>query len=378
MAWHPLMMYTSYICVSQEEVALMKTICFFSGDITRDGGTERVATRLASDLKKNTGNRIIFLSLVEQSNTPFFPVDPEIERFSLNRRWYSPGPAYLPMIFKLRRFLKERQVDIMIDIDIVLDSLSVSAAWLLPIKVISWEHFSPDYEKAVSYRRMILRFFTSRADEIVTLTEEARSSIGTMLGRKTGIHCIYNPMPDVEQDSSEKKKQILTIGHLTREKGIDMLLPIAKRFLKRHPQWTWVLAGTGEMEGSIRDYIKNNDLTGRLVLYGGVQDTDKLYSESAIYAMTSRMEMLPMVLLEAKAFSLPVISFNVSSGSSAIVTDGLNGYLIKPFDKKEYYKKLCKLAEDESIRKSFSEHASDNADSFSEETILKKWNSILS
>ena len=124
---------------------MRKKICFFSGDITRSGGTERVAIQLANALRKDHTYEICFLSLTEQREPPFYPLHPEISRDHLGERWIKPGPGYLPLIGKLRKFLKEQQIDVIIDIDIVLDALAIPATRGTRTKVVSWEHFTVDF-----------------------------------------------------------------------------------------------------------------------------------------------------------------------------------------------------------------------------------------
>lgn len=50
----------------------MKNICFFSGDITNSGGTEKVASIIANELSKNKEYKISFVSLTEKKKEPFF------------------------------------------------------------------------------------------------------------------------------------------------------------------------------------------------------------------------------------------------------------------------------------------------------------------
>ena len=59
---------------------MRKKICFFSGDITRSGGTERVAVQLANALQEDHTYEICFISLTEQQEFPFYPLHPEINR----------------------------------------------------------------------------------------------------------------------------------------------------------------------------------------------------------------------------------------------------------------------------------------------------------
>ena len=57
---------------------MKKKICFFSGDITRSGGTERVAVQIANALREDERYDFCFMSLTEQKEKPFYPLHPEI------------------------------------------------------------------------------------------------------------------------------------------------------------------------------------------------------------------------------------------------------------------------------------------------------------
>ena len=166
---------------------MKEKVCFFSGDITRSGGTERVSIQLANALKQDGTYDICFVSLTEQSDNPFYPLDPEIERYHLGEKWINPGPGYLPLIGKLRKLIKEKKIDIIIDIDIVLDVLSIPAARGLNTKVVSWEHFTADFELSVLYRRMILKYSVKRSDYVVVLTDGDLEEYNNRLGRKNAI-----------------------------------------------------------------------------------------------------------------------------------------------------------------------------------------------
>jgi glycosyltransferase, group 1 family len=89
--------------------------------------------------------------------------------------------------------------------------------------------------------------------------------------------------------------------------------------------------------------------------------------------MTSRNEGLPLVLLEAKQYGLPIVSFNCPTGPSEIVLDGENGYLIDNFDIEEMSNKICKLIESEELREDFSRNSMNDIEKFDKEKILKQW-----
>ena len=93
--------------------------------------------------------------------------------------------------------------------------------------------------------------------------------------------------------------------------------------------------------------------------------------------MTSRREGLGMVLLEAKAKKLPLVSFDIHAGPSDIIRDGIDGYLVPPFDTDAMAEKICYLIEHPEARKDFSNHAYGNIDKFRKETILEKWKKLI-
>lgn len=356
---------------------MKKKICFFSGDITRCGGTERVSSQVANALAKEDTYEICFLSLVEQEKAPFFHLEPSITRYQLADRWIQPGLGYLPLIGKLHRFLKAHQIDLMIDIDIVLDVLSIPAAKFLGTKVISWEHFNTEFELSVPYRKWILRYSVRHSDYVVVLTKTDLEIYRNRLGRRDRIVQIYNPVDPPEKfDISDRKKQILSVGRLAPQKGIDKLMKIAAAVLRAHPDWQWLLLGEGEQRAELEQFIAENNLHNRLILMGNVADVDAYLRQASILVSTSVYEGLGMNILEAKRMGVPCVSFAII-GPQEIIHDGIDGYLVQPFDCDTMTGKINALIENPSLRKQFAKQALLSMGDFETETIIKQWKDIL-
>lgn len=356
----------------------MKKICFFSGDITRSGGTERVATMIANELAAQETYDIIFLSLCEQKETPFFKLDKRIRRYTLGEKWIQPGPGYLPLILKLKRFLKEQDIDIIIDIDIVLDVLSIPATKKLRTKVISWEHFNVYFEMSVLYRKLILKYSVKHSDYVITLTEGDKRNYEQILKRKEKIEAIYNPMEEAVDLKDEKRKnQILWVGRLVDEKGVEYLAEVAVKILKEHKDWQWYVLGEGEKRGFLEKVIAKNQLEKQLILTGLVSNVGEYLGHSKLFVLTSKTEGLGMCLLEAKTYNLPCVSFDVPMGPNEIIADEKNGFLIKPFDCEEMIHKINLLIENEKLLQDFSDHAHVGIEKFQKKSIMQKWNRVL-
>jgi glycosyltransferase involved in cell wall biosynthesis len=354
-------------------------ICFFSGDVTRNGGTERVSITIANELAKDPEYQVCFLSLVEQKECPAYEIAQDISRHALGERWLSPGPAYLPLIPKVRKFLKENQIDLIIDIDIVLDVLSVPAAAGLKTRVLSWEHSNCAFELTQGwYRRFILNLFTRRTDGVVTLTPGDALAFQKHFKNKKHIISIFNPASaaGVSLDGP-RENWLITAARLVPEKGFDDLMLVAKEVLPTHPDWKWILCGDGPMREELEAFCQKENLKEQLVLAGYVPKVEEYLAKSKIFVLTSKAEGLPMCLLEARACGVPCVSFDVPTGPADLIEEGVNGYLIQPFDVKAMAEKCSLLMENPSLQAAMGESALEHLDQFYLQSIISQWKNFI-
>lgn len=357
---------------------MKKRICFFSGDITRSGGTERVSVQLANALNQDGKYDICFVSLTEQSKKPFYPIDPEIKRYRLGEKWITPGLKYIPLIGKLRKFLKQKQIDIIIDIDIVLDILSIPASRGLDTKVVSWEHFNCEHEQSVLYRRLISKLTTRFSDYIITLTEEDKNNYQKILGRKTGISAIYNMPPKMRRNEDVLPENVIvTAGRLTYQKGTEYLAKVAVPVLKKHRDWKWLVLGDGEERYILEKAISENSLENQLVLEGTVENVESYLERAKLFVFTTRYEGFGMCLVEALKMKVPCVSFDVKVGPSEIISNRRNGILIPPFDCKKMVEVINSLIETPEMLEELSANTMIGLERFDENRIIDAWKRIL-
>lgn len=357
---------------------MKKRICFFSGDITRSGGTERVSVQLANALQKDGEYDICFVSLTEQAEKPFYPLCPEIKRYRLGEKWINPGPKYIPLIGKLRKFIKEQKIDIIIDIDIVLDVLSIPATRGLNTKVVSWEHFNCEYEQTVLYRKLISKLTARFADYIITLTKEDKENYGRILGRKTRISGIYNIPSEMQRNEAVPRENIIvTAGRLTYQKGTEYLAKVAVSVLKKHRDWKWLILGDGEERNILEEEIVKNGLENQLILKGTVDSVEGYLERARLFVLTSRYEGFGMCLVEALQMKVPCICFDVKVGPSEIISNGQNGILIPPFDCEKMTREIGNLIDNPNRLEEMTAKTMIGFERFDEKQITEKWKSIF-
>lgn len=139
---------------------------------------------------------------------------------------------------------------------------------------------------------------------------------------------LQNPAPETEPSDSEREVEILFVGELTKRKGYDQLLEAMPEVLRSFPLAQLWMAGEGELQQAKR-MVRSLGLFGSVRLLGWVasERLQELYSGARILCLPSFAEGVPMVVLEAMAAGVAVITTPVG-GIPDLVVDGENGIFV--------------------------------------------------
>ena len=354
-------------------------LCFFSGDITRSGGTERVSVILANEFSQYDDYHVFFVSLEERKETPFYKINDEIEICKLYSYLNRSMTHAVGIIKRLIKFIRVKQIDILVDIDGILDIYALPTKLFTNVKVISWEHFNFFQNPFVPYRKISRKLAANWADAIVTLTQEDKEYYKNNLKIKCPIQSIYNPIiwDGGVHDYNADSKILLSVGRLTYQKGFDMLIEIAKDILSEYPQWKWIVLGEGEDRAFLEEKIREYDLQEQVLLKGNVDNISEYYEKAGIFVMASRFEGLPMTLLETKPFQLPLVSFQCKTGPKELIQNDLNGYLIEENNLSAMSVALKDLMKNREKRIYFSQNALIDIEKFELKLIIAQWNQLF-
>lgn len=148
----------------------------------------------------------------------------------------------------------------------------------------------------------------------------------------------------------EKKKfRLLYVGKIEERRNVYFLVDVFRTLLQKHPDVQLTVIGDGEKEYKT-DFLNSikKELEQQTIIYRQkVAQTElaEVYQESDVFLFTSNYEIFGMVLLEAMYFGLPVVS-TLNGGSSMLIRDNENGYILKEDDVTQWSEKLNILFED--------------------------------
>jgi len=189
---------------------------------------------------------------------------------------------------------------------------------------------------------------------------------------------IPDPLPfHINERSTLEHKRIISIGRYDYDKGNDLLLQVWAKIEKQMPEWTLDIYGNGNRI-PYETQIKHLGIdTSRCRLHGPSTDVQKEYLASSIFVLPSRYEGFGLVLIEAMACGVPIVSFDCENGPRSIISNGVNGFLIPPFDINVFAEKAILLMNDDNLRKKMGENAQKSAAQYDIERVGLQWKQLF-
>lgn len=191
------------------------------------------------------------------------------------------------------------------------------------------------------------------ADQFVVLTESDRR-IYQKLGCSSIVIPNANYRPAVARASLEDKR-ILAAGRMETVKGFDMLIEAFSKVSQKHPDWDLCICGGGSQEDQLRAQTQSLGLSNRVQFPGSVRNMQDYFQSASIFALSSRSEGFSLVLVEAIAFGLPVVSFDLPAAGEILGDRG--GMRVLQGDVCAFADKLDMLMSDMDLRKSLGDEA---------------------
>lgn len=361
------------------------------------GGTERVVSVKANYFADVLGYDVTIIVTEGKNGNSFFPLSDKVKVINLglnfeelwNIAFVKKVLLYLKKQRKYKKLLTNELLRIRPDITITTLRREINFINEIPdgsIKI-GEQHLSrTNYRKIDArfskfYEISFFRWWKDRVvvsltklDRFVVLTSDAASEWPEI----PNITMIPDPLPiKVSNCSPLSAKRVITIGRYSYEKGYDLLLRVWSMVEKKCSDWQLDVFAMGDPTPYIKIMDELSIDKKRCHLNSSVVDVENEFVNSSILVLPSRTEGFGLVLVEAMACGLPVISFDCENGPRSIITDGEDGFLIPPLDVESFADCLIQLMNDGKLRKVIGENGQRKSQLYHIDSIGRQWKQLF-
>jgi len=338
------------------------------------GGAERVLSLMANYWVQKNYN-IIVMTL--DNSTPFYLLEDRIklEPLSLLKNSVSVFSGIANNIARIkiiRKKLIEIDPDIVISFMTETNIISTIGCRIINKPIIIAERTNYNLlESRVwkSLRKLVYRF----SNALIIQTRYDQKNYSGI----SNTFVINNPLnlKEMVLNNNREEKNILAVGRLNKQKGFDRLIKAFSNL--DHKDWKLAIIGEGSERNNLEKLIYDLNLEDYISMPGRTTAIEKWYKKSSIFVLSSTIEGFPNVLCEAMAYGCACVSFDCSAGPNEIITDKVDGYLVRNGDITALSARMDFLINNPEERRRIGKEAMKISDRLNIDFIMSKWDKII-
>ncbi|MGQ2982065.1 glycosyltransferase [Flavobacterium sp.] len=339
------------------------------------GGMEQVMSSLLNHFseKKNVQVEVI---LIGRDREVAFPLNGSIKvhkpPFEFNNR-YRSYHTFKTLKF-LRKKVKKLAPDTVLGFGEMWNNLTLLALKGLSYPVYISDRSQPNKNLGKLHNYLRAKMYPTASGFIAQTSYAGQNAARN--NWNPNIQVIGNPVKMVEPTPpAERENIVLSVGRLISTKHFDDLIQM---FVQMNvPGWKLVIIGGNaknqDQLSDLKRLVAELGAEDRVELTGKISNVGDHYKKASVFAFTSSSEGFPNVVGEASAHGLPVVTYDCVAGPADIITNNVNGFLVKTHDHGTFKEKLGELMGNPSLRKAFAETAVEQIRKFSKEEIAEQY-----
>lgn len=342
------------------------------------GGAPRIYSQMASHWAAEKGYGVTILNHYGRELS-LYPIDPKVKiKTACPIYRGNPGkiirsllsPFLLPKL--IWTIIRERP-----DILIVNNApyygllLGTAAAQITDTPLIIWKHSGVNMSSSILYK-ISKRLCFPKADAVVALT---RGDACFSHNKYTTI--IKNPYVPADPVPHNRQKIVLNVGRIVEQKSLHHLLQAWAFIHTQAPDWKLVIVGDGNMRNTMEQLAVNLNIESSVLFEGAHFNVAPYYQKASLFVMSSMHEGLPVVLIEALSYGLPLISYDCPYGPADIIEHNVNGLLVENGNKDALADAILLLINDQTLRIKFANNAPLKMSLFSMTKISEQWDRLF-
>lgn len=352
------------------------------------GGMERIIIAKANTFA-TMGYEVIIITTDQKGRKSFYPLHQRVQTYDLDINYSENNGQLLRKVicYPFKQWKHKKRLKSLIsnlDPDIIISAYGneITIIHQIPTraKKILEIHFCKGF-RSLQNKNILWRLINvqrskmeakliNKFDKFVVLTKEDRDYWGNL----SNIEVIPNFISELPQQRAVLNKKVcIAVGRLTYQKRFDDLIRIWQIINEQCPDWELKIYGSGELYSKLQTMIREFCLENSITIMPSTSHIDDVYRSSSILLLTSRYEGLPMVLLEAMSYGLPVVAYACKCGPRDLIENGVNGMLVQEGNIKDFADKTIRLLKNPQMIDQIGNNAFKMAVNYSKDNIIRKW-----
>ena len=358
----------------------MKIIQFYDS-FNEKGGVERVISLLLNHWCTQHETSL----LIRQGTvSSVYPLHQRVQRLTFGHALGSGRlkrlATYAKDVFAIRTHAAITSADILIANGPWCGLLAILALKLPGLRQAKPKVFVCDHNSPSAFGRLTQlasRVLYRYADGIISLTQDQSKHYQAFAKH---IHLIPNPIAPAEPAETpphQNASQALAVGRLTRQKGFDLLLQAWQLVVAQAPDACLNIIGEGPEQTALQQQIQSLKLAHRVKLLPFTNHISQAYYSASFLVLSSRYEGLGLVILEAQAHGLPVVSFDCNFGPREIISHEENGLLCPPESPEALAQAILRVLNQPGFRAQLAEGALRSSKQYAIESVGRAWEDLF-
>lgn len=343
------------------------------------GGVQKIISDKINAWIENYGYEVVLITKGELDVPIFYDINKKCKRYNLGIKTKTSGgvsqllkniPKTFDLYFKLKRILKKEKINVLFTTMGSIDSLIIPFIYPKTLKILEFHRSNFKInKKAWLLKKLIIRKY----DKVVVLN---KSEVDYLNLNNIEVIPNFTNIKDYDFYNDNRRNIIISAGRISHEKQFDHLIDIWSKIADHHLDWKVHIYGSGSAD-YLNQKIKEKELEKSFKIFPSTNEIILKMKEAKIFVMVSASEAFPMVILEAMASKLPIVSYNSPHGPANIISDGIDGIIVDLNDKLAFSEKLSFLIENPEYRDYLVDNQKSKIDQFSQKTVMKKWNDLI-
>ncbi len=373
----------------------MKKVLFLLQSLRYGGGVENTVSTLSQKLS----SKYKFLILTIHDFKNIYPYDGKYYSLRENQGFIQKSFSLFKIHLFIRYFriymsIKSFSPDIVISFMELVNIYAIITKFLFRLKVplIISVVCNPkmQFKDNMSYMNYLIKILypIKIVNRIVSISKRVKDKLIDFYGIEAHKLKVINNAIDIKKINNMKKDKIsghrdifynenlikfIIVGRLRVEKGHDYLIKAFSKVKVHLPNSKLIIIGDGPLRKELEQLIEKLALKNEVLLMGLRKNPYKYMAKSDIFVLSSKNEGFPIVLLEALACGLPIISTDCETGPREILDNGRYGLLAKVMDINDLAEKMINLANNTPLLEDLSKLSIKRAENFDIKKSLKEW-----